>query len=521
MPNKYKYWGATVTLLPLLAVLFYLSLPHLVGKGPAAEVVSEKELAQTLLLSSVRYAEISFSNRTNLLPGKKESTRDSTWFALGLLQRDAPGDGERAVLVLRAVLSLQLKTPGKPWHGTFSRGVGERIPMDGAREFIDYDPNWREFIASTFFLILTGHAAQLPSDLRLQLEEAIVTAVEGELASSRLKLSYTNIALLHGFLLGVAGQLRNRLEWIEKADDWLEELNRLFQEYGTFAEFNSPTYYGVDLFALALLRRFGVTQRARDLGAGLEASLWNDIALFYNAELKNLCGPFDRSYGMNMNKYVTLVGLWLGLVLRPELVPLPPLPTETQMLTLKTRPKLDHGSDFVCIPTYIAVGTVVPSEALAKFRDFGNGGERRLTRLVGGKRVATAWISRHLMVGAEATGLSQTDTKKGLIASTVHWRAANSSVGWISLRTSPPIDAIADKNLLKITILQGNLTLHVSVPGLRVASLTRRHWSLPNLLVDIESNAREFRVSEDKDIAIVEFSGVTTLQLSLAYTGHR
>ena len=42
----------------------------------------------------------------------------------------------------------------------------------------------------------------------------------------------------------------------------------------------------------------------RSMGADMEASLWNDIADFYQPSLRNISGPYDRSYGMDMESYV-------------------------------------------------------------------------------------------------------------------------------------------------------------------------------------------------------------------------
>lgn len=467
----------------------------LLAASAALGATSNPERSRALLLTSLRYAEKGFDDSAPLRGGR--SVRGSSWYALGLLQRGEPGDRDRAVRVLRAVIGQQMNTPGKPWHGTFFRAAGEPPPQDGAKDFHEYDPNWREFIGTTFALCLIDHAAELPADLRAQLEASITLAVEGELAQKRLSPGYTNIALMHGFLWGFAGQRFNRPEWVRGAEAWAEEANRLYREHNAFEEYNSPTYYGVDLYGLALWRKHGATPRIRELGAGLEAALWRDIAAYYHAGLKNLCGPFDRSYGMDLTRYVSLVGVWLGLVLEPELVPLPPL----------TGP-LDHGGDLVATPTYTAVGALIPDDAIASFRTFG--GERAFTRRISGPRVATVWIGRDLMIGAEATGLTRgADTKAQLHAATVHWRAPDASVGWIVLRHSPAVDARADKNLLTVTTLPGDTMFQISAPGLTPAALAKGHWSLAGLRVDLETDAKEFDAKPANGFVEVRYRGAT------------
>jgi hypothetical protein len=98
------------------------------------------------------------------------------------------------------------------------------------------------------------------------------------------------------------------------------------------------------------------------------------------------------------------------------------------------------------------------------------------------------------MIGAEATGLTRgADTPKSQFhAATIHWRAPDTSVGWIVLRRSPRIDARAEKNLLTVTTLAGDSTFQAFAPGLKTAAFTRDHWSLAGLKVDVETDAKEF-----------------------------
>ena len=54
--------------------------------------------------------------------------RESSWYALGLLLRDEPGDRQRAADIIDAVLKQQYLTPGTPWYGTFKRAPEEPGP---------------------------------------------------------------------------------------------------------------------------------------------------------------------------------------------------------------------------------------------------------------------------------------------------------------------------------------------------------------------------------------------------------
>ena len=80
--------------------------------------------------------------------------RESSWYALGLLLRDAPGDRQRAAEILDAVLKQQYVTPGVQWYGTYRRTPEEPDPTGNPVMWRGYDPNWRLFIGTTFAMIL-------------------------------------------------------------------------------------------------------------------------------------------------------------------------------------------------------------------------------------------------------------------------------------------------------------------------------------------------------------------------------
>src|SRR5215210_2682167 len=54
--------------------------------------------------------------------------RETAWYALGLLLRNAAGDNVRAVQAVNAVLDYQFDAPGYPYHGTWYRSPHEPPP---------------------------------------------------------------------------------------------------------------------------------------------------------------------------------------------------------------------------------------------------------------------------------------------------------------------------------------------------------------------------------------------------------
>ncbi len=494
----------------LLASFAAFGLGALPADATASTALDERPCE--MLLASLRYSDGFWDERAGLLrsplpeENRRHRTRESTWYALGLFLRNQPGDEPRAVRILENVLAHQLDAPGWRWDGTFRRFLDEPVPGPGGELWKDFDPNWRHFIGTTFALILTEFEARLPAGLPARLEQAIRRAVEGELTQGRDEPYHTNIKLMHGFLWSWAGARFNRPDWVAGGERWAEEVAAAFAAHETFEEYNSPTYYGVDFYSLALMRRHGATERLRTLGAALEAGLWRDVGRFYHAGLKNLAGPYDRAYGMDMRQYVSLTGVWMGLVLPADQTPLP-----------DPSGPMGHAHDFLCTPTYVALGAQVPPDVLENFRAFK--GERRLRRPITATRTATAWLAANVMIGGEITGrtLGATPGKGQFHPATIHWRAPGDDVGWVRLYASPPADAEAGKESLLVTAaVPGDFTFRISVPGLVAGQLGRDRWTLPGLVLLIESDAKAFAVTPGDGFVDVAYHGATGVKLQVS-----
>ncbi len=410
------------------------------------------------------------------------TVRDSIWYALGLLLRDGAGDAGRAARVIAAVLSYQFDEPGQPYHGTFYRAPEEAHPPTPALEWKHYDPNWREFIMTTIFVILAEYEERLPPSLVQMINAAIPKAVAGALARG-LKATYTNIAVMNAFMLWFAGVRQRQAAWVAAGENMAQEIYRLFKQHETFEEYNSPTYYGVDLYALALWRAYAASPVLRGPGAEMEALLWTDIARYYHAGLRNIAGPYDRSYGMDMRRYVAVVSEWIWMVTGKELAPFPDLAGP-----------FAHAHDFLFAPAAAILGAQVPAEARAHFLAFQ--GEQQVERVISDspRRVATAWIGRDIIIGAEHTSGS----KRGYLQfhpATMHWRIGSEDVGWMRLVHSEPVDARASANRLDISG-KGEIAFQVCAPGLDAGAFQAGRWQLPGLTVRVETNVHEIHVED-------------------------
>src|SRR4051794_28438008 len=148
----------------------------------------------------------------------------SAWYALGLLTRGAPGDIDRAAKTIVAVIATQYDEPGTVWHGTFARFLEWPRPSGDAVMWVDYDPNWRQFVGTTFTLILGELAGALPADVVRAMRASVGLAVTGE-APGRVAASYSNIALMKAWLDVEAGRAH-------EGEAFAEEIVTLFRRQG-------------------------------------------------------------------------------------------------------------------------------------------------------------------------------------------------------------------------------------------------------------------------------------------------
>jgi hypothetical protein len=353
--------------------------------------------------------------------------RESSLYALGLVQR---GDVELAQRALLNVAAHQFDAPGWPFDGTFRRSPEEGDPPDDAMMWLHYDPNWRQFIGTTFALIIDQHGDALDpgtiSALRGSIERAVATEPD-----DRVSPAYANIALMKSSLDAWAGRE-------EQAVGFARQVAAHFDEHSTFLEYNSPTYYGIDLYALALWRRSHVAEIA-ELGSRIEATLWRDIARFYHAGMRNMCGPFDRCYGIDMTAHATPLGLYIWALVGAEAAPFPDPAT-----------RFRHPHDICFGPAITAMPTRAPDDVMPDLVSFG--GERTIEQTVTTfpERVVTAWLADDVMLG----GWSGPTSGIGLFQhahATMHQRLEDGSIGWLRLRPESAAEATVTPGTIRIT----------------------------------------------------------------------
>ena len=435
------------------------------------------------------------------------AVRESAWYSVGLLLRDGPGDRERAAQILDTVLKAQYREPGKPWDGTFRRAPTEPEPGANAEMWRAYDPNWREFVGTTFAIILNEYSDRIPNEMQQRMIDAIDYAVAGEMKQGRLLPSYTNISLMYGFLWDFAAVRGGKPEWTAQAERWQTTTYNLYKQHDAFFEYNSPTYSGVDVFGLALWRDYGFTPLMRQRGEEMEAGLWRTTADLYNANLRNISGPYDRAYGMDMQSYVSVMGLWLRTVLDADQAP----------LTGFDKLPVDHAPDLWLVPPIVVLDTHIPADAMAKFKAFP--GPHRVYRPIADQRVATAWIGNTLIYGGEITGHTRdVDAHSQLHPVTVQWQTPEKRIGWIQLTRCPMIDATADKSGIDISA-NGDVSFRIFAPGATTAQVTKDKWLLPGLTVYLDGGATNFAAEQNGPFVDVKITGMTEIKMTFDRPG--
>ncbi|PZT53345.1 hypothetical protein [Paenibacillus silvae] len=486
----------------------------------------------------------------------EHETRGSAHYALGLLIRQEPGDVERAARVLDKVLNYQYDAPEEIYHGTFMTQSNDVHPPAGhyawksfapgtayflERTFekvsaqfihnlqqehdvlkegadakrlkqlfhdavnailppvwISYDPNWREFIACVCAIATAEFQELLPALLVRRMDEAMERAVLGsvERRLSDVIPMNTNIELMHIFITHYYGYRFKRADWIRHAEEQAEGLLKEFDQYdGTFAEFNTTTYYGVDLAVLGMFRRYALTGQMKQFAHRIEHGLWKNIALYYNANLENLSGPFARAYDMEMREHSS-IGVFLYLLLG-------------EGYEYLTGINCESGHD----PMIALLGIDVPAEAVPYFKahqgdrlvqkQFLELCERNDPKANRNLCTASAWIGEKRMMGAMS---GSRNTNGQMHPATIHWqteageryylRLVRRETGgdWNSHLRGITFEAEVTPESLSIDVQldtadEIEVYFEIKGPALRLQQFQPERWNLPGLTCSVKAEA--------------------------------
>jgi hypothetical protein len=219
--------------------------------------------------------------------------RESATYALILLET---GRAHQAAGILDQVLNGQDLEPASETYGIWPYYLEEPL---GA--MIRPDTNWADFIGQELVLIMLRHASRLTEQLRLRMRGAIAAAAEA-VVRRNVPMSYTNIATKGTFVTLGAGQVLDDPGLIRYGRERIERLAATVNETGSFAEYNSPTYWLVTCAAMSSISQLITDRRSATVAADLVDRLWQHLVRRWHQPTGQLSGPMSRAYSNELGE---------------------------------------------------------------------------------------------------------------------------------------------------------------------------------------------------------------------------
>ncbi len=509
--------------------------------------------AATLVDAAVAHLLKGYDPSTGLVTETMEgmpyrSVRNSMYLALGLLIRQGEQAVETAVRICEAVLDLQLLNPDEIWHGTFRhpddppapdcpvpytaltptaryqadctwekivnrftenlanepdlqsrapqilsvlrRSLLETVPV----AWDTYEPNLREFIGMTFAMLLEHFETLLPEAIVARIRESVYALMEGAISRVHLNLTplNTNIRIMYVFLTDYFGARFQEQAWQQEAVQAARDLIREYRECHACAEFNSPTYCGVDLSTLGFFRRYSRNPEIIGIMNELEEGIWRDMADFYNPDMRNFCGPYSRCYELDMAVHTCFYDL-LYLTLGEKRFPFHPFSIESVIAPLTVLGSFAMPEDL--IPRFL--GPCEERTVVRTFRELSERGEPGNNQAL---CQARAYISPRFMLG----GLTGSRNTSHQLHTLVAFWQTEQGLGTLKLLRCLPdgemchlhdvaFDVLTDSRSARVHAVSSVnrdvlLFFEIDCPHLTAAAFSPDAWHLPGLDVTVSGS---------------------------------
>jgi hypothetical protein len=169
----------------------------------------------------------------------------------------------------------------------------------------------------------------IPQDIQCYMLESLYNTTVGDsyrvggVDDDNLYPAYSNPSIMRAFVSGWVGRRTNDSNMTIAGEIYAKEVIDLFTRDDTLSEFNSGTYAGVSLFALTLWAKYMPGDNLMgQYGPEMIQSTWTVLGELYNANLKNVAGPWDRAYGFDMNRYLSILALQMWTLVGKEHAPI-------------------------------------------------------------------------------------------------------------------------------------------------------------------------------------------------------
>ena len=373
-------------------------------------------------------------------------TLTSAWYAVGLLARNGNGgkDVSEAEKIISYIIADQHKNPKDLWYGDYTRepeepDVGSSVYP--AKAYGSYDPNWRGFVGLSFITMYEDFGSLLSENVKHLMLESLQNCTvgdsyrEGGINGDNLYPAYSNPAIMRAIGTGWTGRKTGDKNMTTAGENYAKQIIDLWDMHQTLSEFNSATYTGISLFGLTLWCKYMpkdsiMAKRGPDMLRGT----WDTVSQLWHADMRNLAGPWDRSYSFDMNISLGHLSLWLAPIIgRKE-------------SGLRQHPEImSHARDWAWAPL-IAVHSefqisLLTDKVKNSLKSFG--GERTWKGQAYyppydlESRNITTWLGKKLMIGAQSY---RTRSQNGpsnnngqFHPAVAQWMHGNGEIGWLSV----------------------------------------------------------------------------------------
>ncbi|KAL4807472.1 hypothetical protein BDV18DRAFT_102559 [Aspergillus unguis] len=421
--------------------------------GAVAQSAELDKHAQSLLDESMQFGDAIYDSAAGYLQyfyfplaAGAHETRSSVWYSVGLLQRNQDSDADDAIKILKNVIGDQEKNTTAQWYGDYTKYPEQPTVGSAAYDPVIYntwDPNWRGFIGTALIVIYEEFQDILPDDVQDLILESIYNSTVGDsyrvggVDGDNLYPAYSNPWLMRAVQSSWAGHKLKDANLTRAGESDTRDFLKLFDRNHTLSEYNGPTYAGVSLYALTIAAKYlGSTNTT----IGREApriiqNIWDYESQLWNPNMRNLAGPWDRSYGYDMNKYVAIFSLWVWSLVGKEQA----WKTNSPIWALA------HADDFEVAPVVSVLSgfhkTLLPSKILARLTSFAGEhtyhGHAYAPPADREPRNITTWVSENLTIGTfsfnqRANGGFSEDSSS-FSPSVVQWARSDDSIGYLNL----------------------------------------------------------------------------------------
>ncbi|KAL4864132.1 hypothetical protein BDV12DRAFT_205906 [Aspergillus spectabilis] len=397
-------------------------------------------------------------------------TRSTVWYSVGLLQRNHNDDVDEAVKIIKNVIGDQEKNSTVQWYGDYT--VYPEQPTVGSPAYPaviynTWDPNWRGFIGTALIIIYEEFRSLLPEDVQDLILESLYNSTIGDsyrvggIDDDNLYPAYSNAWLMRTVASSWTGRKFNDANMTAAGDSDALDFLELFDRNGTLSEFNGPTYAGVSIYALTIAAKYLACTNST-IGQNAHRiiqEIWQYESQLWNPNMRNFAGPWDRSYGYDMNNYVGIMSIWVWTLLGKEKVWNYQSPIWT----------MAHADDFEIAPVLAVLSdfheTLIPESVVSSLSSFEGehtyNGHAYAPPADYSPRNITTWLSSNLTIGTASFNQSVvggfSKDSSSFSPSVVHWIRSDESIGYFNLYpTETALQAEVAPYSLNLTYPLGN-----------------------------------------------------------------